>query len=237
MTSKAIIITLRQAEQLLAFFGGHDAEITVACESPGLAPGLYAWLTDDPGEGSAYLGPTEIDDELANNGRPGPVAQLDAVMKLADSYAHCYAFVDDDSMPKAREALHTALQAYLPASIADLHAELARLHAVINEPHTDDFLKATSIEKEHQRQRWGDAHDRSKSAEHWYWLVGYLAGKALRAAISGDRVKALHHTISSAAALANWHDAIAKDETGTGTGEDVDLHRIAEPRGVRHGAA
>lgn len=228
MTTRAIIITLRQAEQLLAFFGGHDAEITVACESPGLTPGLYAWPTDDPGEGSAYLGATEVDDDLADRGRPGPVAQLDALMKLADEYAHCYAFVGDDSMPRAREALQTALRAFLPAGVAELHAELARLHAVINEPHTDDFLQATSIEKEHQRQRWGDAHDRSKSAEHWFWLVGYLAGKALRAAISGDREKALHHTISSAAALANWHDAISADQTGACVGRDADLEKHAE---------
>lgn len=228
MTTQSITITLRQAEQLLAFFGGHDAEITIARESPGLPAGLYAWLTDDPGEGSAYLGATEVDDDLADTGRPGPVSQLAAVMKLADDYAHRYAFVGDDSMPRAREALQTALRAFLPAGVAELHAELARLHAVINEPHTDDFLQATSIEKEHQRQRWGDAHDRSKSAEHWFWLVGYLAGKALRAAISGDREKALHHTISSAAALANWHDAISADQTGACVGRDADLEKHAE---------
>jgi hypothetical protein len=65
-----ITITLRQAEELVAFFGGHDAEVTIARESPGLPAGLYAWLTDDPGEGSAYLGATEVDDDLADNGRP-----------------------------------------------------------------------------------------------------------------------------------------------------------------------
>lgn len=223
-----INITLRQAEQLVEFFGGHDAEVTIARESPGLPAGLYAWLTDDPGEGSQFLGATEVDDELAEKGRMAPAAQLEALMKLADDYAHCFSFVGDDSMLRARQALHTALQAYLPASIADLHAELVRLHAVINEPHNDHFLQGASIEKEHQRQRWGDAHDRSKSAEHWYWLVGYLAGKALRAAISGDREKALHHTISSAAALANWHDAISADPSGIGIGQDTDLKKHAE---------
>ncbi|MGO4608389.1 DUF4406 domain-containing protein [Variovorax sp. 2RAF20] len=69
-----ITITLRQAEELVAFFGGHDAEVTIARESPGLPAGLYAWLTDDPGEGSAYLGATEVDDDLADNGRPNPAA-------------------------------------------------------------------------------------------------------------------------------------------------------------------
>lgn len=53
--------------------------------------------------------------------------------------------------------------------------------------------------------------------------MGYLAGKALRAAISGDCEKALHHCVSSAAALANWFDAIKADTTGAGMGEDADL--------------
>ncbi|MDM0003928.1 hypothetical protein QTI51_03905 [Variovorax sp. J22G73] len=123
MTPQSITITLRQAEQLLAFFGGHDAEVTIARESPGLPAGLYAWLTDDPGEGSAYLGTTEVDDDLADKGRPGPVAQLAVVMKLADDYAHSYAFVGDDSMPRAREALQTALRAFLPGGLAQQERE------------------------------------------------------------------------------------------------------------------
>lgn len=101
--------------------------------------------------------------------------------------------------------------------------ERDRLHALVNSPQTDDFLMAVRTEKAHQVERWGTAHDRSKSAEHWFWLVGYLAGKALRAAITGDKFKARHHCVSSGAALANWFDAIAADETGAGVGEDEDL--------------
>jgi hypothetical protein len=103
------------------------------------------------------------------------------------------------------------------------NAELARLDDLINTPHTNDFLEAVKLEAAHQRERWGDAHDRSKSAENWFFLVGYLGGKALRAAIDGDREKALHHTISSAAALMQWHHAILEDRTGRGVGEDLDL--------------
>ena len=158
--------------------------------------------------------------------------QIAAIMKLADDFAHRYSFVGDDSMSLARATLQRAIESALSPRVAELEAEVARLNSVINEPHTDDFLKSVSIEKEHQRQRWGNAHDRRKSAEHWFWLVGYLAGKALRAVITGDRTKGLHHTISSAAALANWHDAITQDETGAGIGEDADLHRIAEPQGA-----
>lgn len=86
-----------------------------------------------------------------------------------------------------------------------------------------DFLQGVKLEAAHQVLRWGEAHDRDKSAENWYWLVGHLAGKALRAAITGNRDKALHHCISSAAALLNWHKAIKRDTTGAGVGADADL--------------
>ena len=44
--------------------------------------------------------------------------------------------------------------------------------------------------------------------------------------ITGDKAKALHHTISSAAALANWFEAIKKDETGAGAGQDDDIRPV-----------
>ena len=101
--------------------------------------------------------------------------------------------------------------------------EAERLDGLINTPELQDFDKAVPLECAHQVERWGEAHDRSKSAENWYWLVGYLAGKALRSSIGGDKEKALHHTISAAAALRNWHMAIKRDTSGTGVGEDPDL--------------
>lgn len=104
-----------------------------------------------------------------------------------------------------------------------LAAELSRLRNLINTPELQDFDKGVPLECAHQVERWGEAHDRSKSAENWYWLVGYLAGKALRASIGGDREKALHHTISAAAALRNWHQAIKRDTSGAGVGADEDL--------------
>ena len=38
--------------------------------------------------------------------------------------------------------------------------------------------------------------------------------------------KAQHHTISTAAALANWHDFIAHDQSGRGEANDPDMLRI-----------
>jgi len=84
--------------------------------------------------------------------------------------------------------------------------------AAQQKPIIDHFVAGVAAEAEHQRVRWGEAHDRNKSAEDWFWLIGYLAGKALRASIEGDRDKALHHTISAAAALSQWHAAILGDE-------------------------
>ncbi|MEO8391188.1 hypothetical protein [Polaromonas sp.] len=92
-------------------------------------------------------------------------------------------------------------------------AELDRLDALINTPEIDSFLRAVHLEAVHQVERWGEASDRAKRPADWFWLVGYLAGKALHAVTSGDKGKAQHHCISTAAALYNWHCAI--------TGADV----------------
>lgn len=64
------------------------------------------------------------------------------------------------------------------------------------------------LEASHQRARWGSDHDGGKTAWDWFWLIGYLAQKAASALVAGDRDKALHHCISTAAALANWHASI-----------------------------
>lgn len=94
------------------------------------------------------------------------------------------------------------------ARIAELQAERDRLLALINTPELDHFLRATHIEAVHQVERWGQAGDRAKRPADWFWLVGYLAGKALHAVIGGNTEKARHHCISTAAALYNWHCAI-----------------------------
>ena len=93
----------------------------------------------------------------------------------------------------------------------------------INTPEVDDFLRGVQIEAAHQVQRWGEAHDRSKSAENWHWLLAYLAGEALRAHIEGNVEKAKHHAISTAAACLQWHRAISRDHSGRGLGADADL--------------
>lgn len=80
----------------------------------------------------------------------------------------------------------------------------------INTPETENFMKGVPLEAEHQRQRWGADHDAGKGPLDWFWLVGYLGQKAAMSEITGDHTKAKHHTISTAAALANWHNAILR---------------------------
>ena len=78
----SIEITLRQAKELVATFGGHDAEISIFKRPAVWADmddGLYAFFSDYPDEGSMYLGPTDVDDDLAMNGEPQPTGDaLDA---------------------------------------------------------------------------------------------------------------------------------------------------------------
>ncbi|MDR6381779.1 hypothetical protein [Paraburkholderia caribensis] len=89
-------------------------------------------------------------------------------------------------------------------------AEIARLNAIINTPHSDDFLQGVSIEAEYQRQLHGvDAEDCRYDWPQWFWVVGYLVGKAFAACKARDAEKAKHHLVTSAALLANWHNVMS----------------------------
>lgn len=69
-------------------------------------------------------------------------------------------------------------------------------------PEVADFLAAVEREALHQRDRWGVENDGGKTDADWFWLIGYLAGKALH-----KPEKLLHHVITTAAACLNWHAA------------------------------
>lgn len=91
------------------------------------------------------------------------------------------------------------------ADVETLKAEVERLQKAMNTPELHDFSAGVVAEAQHQRERWGVDGDAGKTAADWFWLVGYLAGKALTAANTENTDKALHHCVSTAAALANWH--------------------------------
>ena len=84
------------------------------------------------------------------------------------------------------------------------HAELIaareerdRLKAMINSPELHRFLLAVRIEAIHQVERWGTAHDRAKRPADWFWLVGYLAGKALHAVAENGYRPALRRDVET----------------------------------------
>lgn len=105
------------------------------------------------------------------------------------------------------------LERLLLARIEKAEAEVDRLNAILNTPEIENFDLAVPLEAEHQIQRWTAAHDAGKNPEDWFWLVGYLAGKALSAMKAGNTEKAKHHCISTAAALRNWHAHIRSGTT------------------------
>ena len=92
-----------------------------------------------------------------------------------------------------------------------LRAEVDRLTALINTALIDDFTAAVKREAAHSVERWWVFLDARKAPEDWFWTLGRLVGKTLRAHLDGDRDKALHHTVSSAAVLLHWHRRILED--------------------------
>jgi hypothetical protein len=115
------------------------------------------------------------------------------------------------AMTKERDALKSEL-ALLPTNhvdyteqIANLTAALGRTREKVNTPEVHDFVAGVEREAAHQRERWGDDHDKAKTPEDWLWALAFLATKATQAARYGDREKYLHHIITAAAMLANWH--------------------------------
>lgn len=109
-------------------------------------------------------------------------------------------------------------------------ARIAELDAKLNTPQLHDFARAVVLEAAHQRERWGVSHDVGKLPSDWFWLVGYLAGKALNAANSYDTDKTAHHTISTAAALANWHAFVTGEYTDFRPGIDPVARGIEQPK-------
>lgn len=93
----------------------------------------------------------------------------------------------------------------------EMATEIERLNNLIHTPHTDDFIKALPLEAAFQIEHWGSKHDEGKEPTDWLWLIGWLAGKATNAAITGDIEKAKHHCISVSAVMLNWFRRLTGD--------------------------
>jgi hypothetical protein len=109
------------------------------------------------------------------------------------------------------------------AQLAEMRAEVERLRKLINSPHTEDWVEASKLEAAYQIERWSAEHDAGKQPEDWFWLLGFLGGKAVAAFRSGNTEKGLHHIVSSSAALLNWHRNVTGENTAMRPGIDAAL--------------
>jgi len=104
---------------------------------------------------------------------------------------------------------------------SEYDAEINDLRSLINNPITNDFIEGVTVEIPHQENRWGTDHDAGKDPSDWFWLVGYLSGKALFSAMAGDVEKARHHIITAAAALGNWFKSLENDSNMKPGGKNI----------------
>lgn len=149
-----------------------------------------------------------------------PEPSDDRVDRARGTYAKRFGKPLGDQLTRVRSSLEKfgALREDVLAvcnAVEDQATRADEAETKLNTPELHDFARGVVLEAAHQRARWGSEHDAGKTPANWFWLVGYLAGKALRSHIDGliapgdgEPTKALHHTITAAAALANWHSAI-----------------------------
>ena len=136
----------------------------------------------------------------------------------------------------------------------ELLREVRRLDALINTPQLLDFAKAVQLEAMHQEARWGIG-DAGKTPCDWHWLVAHLAGRALGHSKEAERLqavvdalpeddidvrmafddllahhrqKAVHHTITAAAALAHWHASVLRKHTAMQPGPAPAIAALGE---------
>jgi hypothetical protein len=103
---------------------------------------------------------------------------------------------------KAIRAIQDGKTTVLPTADLQALVDDAKKYRALATPEIADFMAAVEREALHQRDRWATSHDAGKTDADWFWLIGYLAGKALN-----KPEKALHHIITTAAACLNWHAA------------------------------
>ncbi len=163
----------------------------------------------------------DILEHLRSNPTPADDARTpdDVVERATMAVGRCVEGPNFDPFadPEATDFAEKIARAALTAS-GDARESLRA--EIINTPETADFMAGVPLEAAHQRERWGADHDAGKTPLDWFWLIGYLAQKAAFAAMAGDAAKAMHHTISTAAALANWHAALSGKDSSMRPGID-----------------
>ena len=115
---------------------------------------------------------------------------VDELIALADAYAHCYAFVGDDSMPIARAALLTALQEALPETWIDDGGNEFLIERPAQPSQPDEF--ATRGELAARLKCWHRL-TREESDE----LVDLLRAQPVAQPLKDDQIVAFGHRIAS----------------------------------------
>lgn len=117
---------------------------------------------------------------------------------------------DLDGLANAMQNLLLLEMHSLNHAYGEIMLQVEELRQERDNPGVLNFLSDAQKEAWHQRERWGEEHDAGKTDLDWFWTLGFLSQKAAQAAILEDYDKALHHTISSAAMLANWHERLKR---------------------------
>jgi hypothetical protein len=137
----SVEITLRQAETLVDIFGGHDALVSVIARPDAwtnMDPGLYAYFSEYPEEGTHYLGPTEVDDDLAMNGR-APAAPIKTW--------------------RERLGLPADFPMHIPSNVEHaMLSEIAELRGSLTESELTLAARAVLAERQRQVDREGYSH-------------------------------------------------------------------------------
>lgn len=159
--------------------------------------------------------------ELARSGAPfhenHPNKARGDIFDRAGFIVYGYSTSDDGFPPRLENIFHP-IRPHDPAAVAiaalnavkELADERDAALALLNTPELRDFASAVVREAAHQRSRWPAGHDANKAPADWFWLIGWLAGKAVHATTDEKR---LHHIITAAAACANWHAHEAARDT------------------------
>lgn len=141
------------------------------------------------------------------------VSEAERLAKVYEARSHRPLTPDWSAETKRQDAVNAKAIRTVIAALAAAEQARDEAREALNTPEVEDFAKGVISEAQHQRHRHGSDHDAGKTPFDWFWLIGYLAQKAAAAQVAGDLEKAKHHTISTAAALANWHAAVNGDNT------------------------
>ena len=205
----------------------------VRAPHPQLQDALFCYATGDDGASAELIRGwsalvARVASEVAGDGWEEALADLDEwsndgwgvpyrySVSFEDGYMAIYRIAGDEAASVAPQA----------GPVADADRQDAEAYRRINTPEVSNFLAGVHNEALHQRERWGAEGDAGKTDADWYWLVGYLAGKAIRPDATPE--KRLHHIITTAAALLNWHAARVGAYAAMRPGIDPAAHGIAD---------